>query len=55
MKICPEGSASEGDIPSCREREPVNSVLGVSRRTGRCRAPSWGSTQERLSDKQAPH
>jgi hypothetical protein len=37
----PERSASEGDILSCQELEPVNSLLGVLRHTGRCRAPSW--------------
>ena len=39
MKIWLRGSASEGDVQSCQEQEPVNCLLGVSRRTGRCRAP----------------
>ena len=43
MKICSEGSAPEGDIPSCQEQEPVNSLLGVPRRAGRCRAPLWAA------------
>ena len=39
MKMC-TGISVEGDIPSCQEQEPANSLLlGVSRRTGRCRAP----------------
>jgi len=33
------GISVEGAIPSCQEQEPANSLLGVSRRTGRCRAP----------------
>jgi hypothetical protein len=37
----PERSVSEGDAQSCQEQEPVNSLLGVPRRTGRCRAPTW--------------
>jgi hypothetical protein len=32
----PEGAVLEGDIQSCQEQEPVNCLLGVSRRTGRC-------------------
>jgi hypothetical protein len=39
----PEGSVSEGDAQSCQEQEPVNRLLGVPRRTGRCRAPSWAA------------
>src|SRR5260221_3993858 len=41
MKICARRSASEGDTPSCREQEPVNSLLWVPRRAGRCCAPQW--------------
>jgi len=37
------GSVPEGDTPSCREQEPANRLLWVSRRTGRCRAPSWAA------------
>jgi len=34
---------SEGEIQSCQEQEPVNSLLGTPRRTGRCRAPMWAA------------
>jgi hypothetical protein len=50
-----EGTVLEGDVQSCQEQEPVNCLLGVSRRTGRCHAPVVGSTQECLSDQQTPH
>jgi hypothetical protein len=43
------GSVSEGDRASCPE--PANSLLGVSRRTGHCRALIWAARQhERCED-----